>query len=140
MLGSTRELYLDLLIKVLANTIYEDPSMRPFGRYRSELRAVGEDWPLFAHTIVGVKRLDGDLYQSTHEALTALYPKLSPGGFVIVDDFGLLPPCRKAVSGYRASMGITSPAMRHLLSSKYSPVFSRESVAGLGCTYRDNLS
>ena len=27
--GSTRELYLDPLIKVLTNTIYEDPSMRP---------------------------------------------------------------------------------------------------------------
>jgi O-methyltransferase len=56
-----------------------------------------------------VMRLDGDLYQSTHEALTALYPKLSPGGFVIIDDFGLLPPCRKAVTDYRASNGITSP-------------------------------
>ena len=46
-------------------------------------------------------RLDGDLYQSTWEALDALYPKLSPGGIVIVDDYGALAPCRAAVQAYR---------------------------------------
>ena len=46
-------------------------------------------------------RLDGDLYQSTWEALDALYPKLSPGGIVIVDDYGALAPCRAAVHDYR---------------------------------------
>ena len=38
---------------------------------------------------LAVLRLDGDLYESTMDALTALYHKVSPGGFVIVDDFGL---------------------------------------------------
>ena len=46
-------------------------------------------------------RLDGDLYQSTWEALEALYPKLSPGGILIVDDYGAFEPCRKAVHDYR---------------------------------------
>ena len=46
-------------------------------------------------------RLDGDLYQSTWEALDALYPKLSPGGILIVDDYGAFEPCRKAVHDYR---------------------------------------
>ena len=46
-------------------------------------------------------RLDGDLYQSTWEALDALYPKLSPGGILIVDDYGAFEPCRRAVHAYR---------------------------------------
>lgn len=53
-------------------------------------------------------RLDGDLYESTHLALTALYPKLSPGGFVIIDDY-VLGPCQKAVEDFRTSHGITAP-------------------------------
>ena len=36
-------------------------------------------------------RLDGDMYSSTIVALEALYPKLSSGGYVIVDDYGLAP-------------------------------------------------
>jgi O-methyltransferase len=50
-------------------------------------------------------RLDGDLYESTRDALVPLYPKLSPGGFVIVDDYNL-PMCAKAVNDYRKKMGI----------------------------------
>jgi len=50
-------------------------------------------------------RLDGDLYESTMDALTHLYPKLSPGGFCLIDDYGL-PSCRAAVDDYRASHGI----------------------------------
>jgi len=52
-------------------------------------------------------RLDGDLYQSTWEALEHLYPKLSAGGIVIVDDYGAFEPCRQAVTDYRARHGIT---------------------------------
>jgi hypothetical protein len=50
-------------------------------------------------------RLDGDLYESTMDALLPLYPKLAPGGFVIVDDYDL-PMCQKAVIDYREKMGI----------------------------------
>ena len=39
---------------------------------------------------LAVLRLDGDLYQSTMEALTNLYDKLAPGGFLIVDDFSTM--------------------------------------------------
>lgn len=38
---------------------------------------------------IAVLRLDGDLYESTRICLEALYPKLSVGGWLIVDDFGL---------------------------------------------------
>ncbi|SVB74763.1 uncharacterized protein METZ01_LOCUS227617 [marine metagenome] len=50
-------------------------------------------------------RLDGDLYESTQDSLTALYHKLSLRGFVIIDDYGL-PPCRSAVHDFREVNGI----------------------------------
>ena len=230
---SPRELYLDLLIKVLTNMIYGDPSTNPenTGPFQAELRAEGRDWPALAHTMVGVRRLenvrelvqrvidegiagdfveagvwrggvcilmrgvlaanaikdrkvyaidsfaglppprpekfphdegldltiypelavsleqvkhnfarygfldeqvifvkglfqhtlptldagpfalirlDGDLYESTYVALEALYPKLSPGGFIILDDVNFIPACRQAVMDYRSRMGITA--------------------------------
>ena len=55
---------------------------------------------------LAVLRLDGDLYESTIIALKALYPKLSRGGFVIVDDYGAVPACREAVGDYRREHGI----------------------------------
>jgi O-methyltransferase len=56
-----------------------------------------------------VIRLDGDLYESTMDGLVNLYPSLSPGGFLIVDDWGAMPPCREAVECYRREHGITEP-------------------------------
>jgi len=37
---------------------------------------------------LAIMRLDGDMYESTMDGLVWLYPKLSPGGFCIIDDFG----------------------------------------------------
>jgi O-methyltransferase len=51
-------------------------------------------------------RLDGDLYESTIVALRSLYPKLSPGGYVIVDDWGAVPACKQAVTDFRLEAGI----------------------------------
>lgn len=56
---------------------------------------------------LAVMRLDGDMYESTWQAIEALYPKLSPGGFCIVDDFGShQSQAGKAVHDYRAAHGI----------------------------------
>lgn len=52
-------------------------------------------------------RLDGDMYESTMDSLTSLYPKLSNGGFVIIDDYGVLPVCKKAVLDFRTKVGST---------------------------------
>lgn len=49
---------------------------------------------------LAVLRLDGDLYESTMDALASLYPKLSVGGYVIIDDY-LVPGCREAVDAFR---------------------------------------
>jgi len=58
---------------------------------------------------IAVLRLDGDLYESTMDTLTHLYPKVSAGGFVIVDDYGAFPPCAEAIADYRRDHGIQSP-------------------------------
>lgn len=54
-------------------------------------------------------RLDGDLYKSTLDALNPLYDKVSPGGFIIIDDYYAFEPCRQAVDEFRASRNITEP-------------------------------
>ncbi|HET6818018.1 MAG TPA: TylF/MycF family methyltransferase [Mycobacteriales bacterium] len=54
---------------------------------------------------VAVLRLDGDMYESTIQALDALYDRLSPGGFVVVDDYALA-GCREAITDFRAAHGI----------------------------------
>jgi len=58
-------------------------------------------------TELAVLRLDGDMYESTMQAIDSLYPKLSPGGFCIVDDYGAVPACRQAITDYRSEHGIT---------------------------------
>jgi hypothetical protein len=59
---------------------------------------------------LAVLRLDGDMYESTIQAIEALYDKLSPGGFVIVDDY-FLEPCARAIHDFRAARGITDPIL-----------------------------
>lgn len=49
---------------------------------------------------LALMRLDGDMYESTLDALVNLYPKLSKGGFCIIDDY-FLEGCKKAVDDYR---------------------------------------
>ncbi|MBJ7289754.1 TylF/MycF/NovP-related O-methyltransferase [Williamsia sp.] len=56
---------------------------------------------------LAVMRLDGDMYESTIQALDSLYPKLSPGGFCIIDDYGShSSQAGKAVRDYRRDHGI----------------------------------
>src|SRR5271169_7098626 len=45
-------------------------------------------------------RLDGDMYGSTMDALSTLYDCISPRGFVIIDDYGGLRNCSKAVHDF----------------------------------------
>ena len=51
-------------------------------------------------------RLDGDMYESTMDAIVNLYPKLSVGGFLIVDDY-CIENCKKAITDYRIANNIT---------------------------------
>ncbi|HJQ23859.1 MAG TPA: TylF/MycF family methyltransferase [Blastocatellia bacterium] len=54
---------------------------------------------------LAVIRLDGDMYGSTWEALENLYPKLSVGGYCIIDDYALA-GCRQAVDDFRSRFQI----------------------------------
>ena len=56
---------------------------------------------------LSILRLDGDMYGSTIEVLVNLYPRLSKGGFCIIDDYAL-DGCRKAVDDFREEHGIDS--------------------------------
>jgi O-methyltransferase len=55
---------------------------------------------------ISVLRLDGDMYESTIVALRSLYPKLSPGGYLIVDDYGAVAGCKEAVDDFRGEQAI----------------------------------
>lgn len=57
---------------------------------------------------LAVLRLDGDMYESTWDALIHLYPKLTPGGFVIVDDYNNFQPCNEALADFRRQAGIST--------------------------------
>jgi O-methyltransferase len=56
---------------------------------------------------ISLLRLDGDMYESTIVALKALYPKVVPKGFVIIDDYWTSDTCRAAVDDYCKKEGIT---------------------------------
>lgn len=58
-------------------------------------------------------RLDGDLYESTIQALEALYDKLSVGGYVIVDDYHVVKGCKEAVHDFCSVRGF-SPKLREI--------------------------
>ena len=69
------------------------------GWFRDTLPALrGHTWAII--------RLDGDLYESTMDALENLYDDLAIGGWLIVDDYEI-EACRQAVTDFRASIGIT---------------------------------
>lgn len=53
-------------------------------------------------------RVDGDHYESTMDVLNALYSKLTPGGYVILDDYNnRTEGCDHAVADFRRTHGIT---------------------------------
>jgi hypothetical protein len=60
-------------------------------------------------TSLAVLRLDGDLYESTMDALDPLYAKVASGGFIIVDDYHALPQCERAITEFRDAHRISDP-------------------------------
>ncbi|MGI8412545.1 MAG: TylF/MycF/NovP-related O-methyltransferase [Solirubrobacteraceae bacterium] len=106
--GDAHHLFSDLAVPLEA----VKENFRRYGLLDAQVRFV-PGW--FRDTLPGLHgerwaiiRLDGDMYESTMEALEALYPQLSVGGYVIVDD-GSLSPCRSAVEDFRRRNGIEDP-------------------------------
>ena len=59
--------------------------------------------PATAPSQVAFLRLDTDWYESTKVELEVLFPRLSPGGVMIIDDYGFTAGCKKAVDEYFAA-------------------------------------
>ena len=93
-----------------------------FGLWNDQVRLLKgwfKDLPAAPIEKIAVLRLDGDLYSSTTEALDALYDKVTPGGFVIVDDFNAIENCANAVRDFRGARGITDPIHKVDWSAAY---------------------
>jgi hypothetical protein len=61
---------------------------------------------------IALLRLDTDGYDSTRHELEHLYPRLVPGGVLIIDDFGQWEGCRRAVEEWRAVVRPSPPLLR----------------------------
>jgi Macrocin-O-methyltransferase (TylF) len=63
---------------------------------------------------LAIMRLDGDYYESTTDALTNLYDKLSVGGYAIIDDYAedAWTHCRQAVDEFRRHRNIDEPMIQ----------------------------
>jgi hypothetical protein len=75
---------------------------------------------------LAVARLDGDMYESTMDALQALYPKISLGGYIIIDDFNAVAGCKSAVLDYRREHAITEEFM----PIDWTAVYWKKTAAG----------
>lgn len=102
-------------------------NFRRFGLLDDQVRFLegwfGETLPTVRDRAFAVVRLDGDMYESTIDALDNLYPALSPGGYLIVDDYALA-PCRAAVDDFRKQHGIRD----EIRAVDWSGVFWRKGV------------
>ncbi len=105
-----RDLRLDLSTELVVSLAEVKENFRRYGLLDDQVVFVEG---LFSKTLPALDagpfaliRLDGDLYESTSIALRCLYPRLSPGGFLIVDDYGVIKACRQAVDDYRAEHDI----------------------------------
>lgn len=93
----------------------------PLGEVKATMRATGypmdqinfvqgrveETLPRRSPERLALLRLDTDWYESTKCELEILFPKMSPGGVLIIDDYGHWQGCRKAVDEYFAQQGVS---------------------------------
>jgi O-methyltransferase len=74
----------------------------PSERIRFIQGPVEETIPRECPEKIAILRLDTDWYESTRHELEHLYPRLAPGGLLILDDYGYWQGARKAVDEYFA--------------------------------------
>lgn len=65
--------------------------------------------PSIPSDTLSIVRLDGDMYGSTVDAIVPLWPRLSPGGYLIVDDYHAVKGCKMAIDDFRDAAGIDTP-------------------------------
>ena len=66
---------------------------------------VEETLPGQAPDALALLRLDTDWYESTRHELEHLYPRLSPGGVLMLDDYGYWEGAREAVDEFLEQSG-----------------------------------
>lgn len=76
---------------------------------------VEETIPATAPDQIALLRLDTDWYASTKVEMEVLFPRLAPGGILIVDDYAFTEGSRKAVDEYLASF--PEPVYLHRIDS-----------------------
>jgi hypothetical protein len=91
-----RYLTLDEVRAVLAGSGY------PVERLHFVPGLVEDTIPAEAPSAIALCRLDTDWYRSTRHEMEHLYPRLSPGGVLLVDDYGHFMGAKKAVDEYFA--------------------------------------
>jgi hypothetical protein len=79
-----------------------DSTGYPQNRVRFIKGRVEETVPGEAPEQIALLRLDTDWYESTQHELEYLFPRLAPGGVLILDDYGHWAGARKAVDDYIA--------------------------------------
>jgi hypothetical protein len=94
-----RYLPLDEVQAALASTGY------PVERMRFVQGMVEETIPDAAPPVIALCRLDTDWYESTRHEMEHLFPRLHPGGVLIIDDYGHFMGAKKAVDEYFAEHG-----------------------------------
>nr|MBV6630673.1 class I SAM-dependent methyltransferase [Oceanococcus sp. HetDA_MAG_MS8] len=82
------------VVQLLKSTGY------PEDRLRFVQGMVEETLPQNAPNQLALCRLDTDWYESTRHEMVHLYPRLSPGGVLLLDDYGCFPGVRLAVDEY----------------------------------------
>lgn len=92
---------LDQVKKCMGETGY------PSGRINFVVGKVEETLLTQKPETISLLRLDTDWYESTRCELEHLFPKLVPGGILIIDDYGHWEGCRRAVDEYFAENNIS---------------------------------
>lgn len=100
--------------------------------YRFVVGLVEDTIPKASLGPLALLRLDTDFYSSTKVELDVLYPKLVPGGILIVDDYGSFQGSRKATDEYIGRL--THPPLLNRIDlgiwSGVKPGQGSEAVAG----------
>lgn len=84
---------------------YLAPLRYPQQRLHFVKGMVEDTIPAVAPDQIALLRLDTDFYPSTKHELAHLFPRLAPGGILIVDDYGAFPGCKRAVDEYQQENG-----------------------------------
>jgi O-methyltransferase len=78
----------------------------PAERIHYKVGRVEDTLPREAPGQIALLRLDTDWYESTRHELVHLYPRLAPGGVLIIDDYGHWEGAKRAVDEYIQAQGL----------------------------------